>query len=673
MNRRSAIWIWLALVTPALLATLHVSALAPLVRQSVTLAFQPHEGHAYRAEFPRTHPWFFEPDIRVFEDGRALPFPALPLRDTVVRDGAGRFHIEPGLIFLSASDNSDPRSNGRVYTLSQPWALPRAAIVVWPIALLATIWIAVARRRELIAWNRRAGFSSAAILLLTLVAASRAWFFLDYPIAGIYPDSGTYYRVAEQIGVGAWPNFGNRPPIYPLFLRMIYAIDDRAIAVAAAQTMLSILGGLLLVYAVYCWRPALGLAAGAVVGMFLCGYYPFEYDTAILSESVYTSGLTIAFGSLLVGLRRSDRRWLTLSSSAMALAILTRPAGMFLVGTYLIVGTFLFWRRRPAALKAAFLAPFPVLLLLMSAYNYRVVGVFAPTTWGEANFAVATQLSWQTDPAYPPPINEAITRIHDIIYERMARLGKDPAVLETSWDPDVLGPVFLESFNITALDIALTMGGRYETGSRAWIRRIGIDAIRKRPMRYVKFVYAMLRLYFRPSGDYDFRSKMQSLAETYYVQRSFSASRGDALVTRLGKEFADASAPPGVVIMNNDPAARIEPSERIVVEPTTLWRIYDVTLRLRKLIFQLQIWPIALAVGLVASALLVVRTRARHDAAFALFIVAISAVGASLVVSLVEYSQPRYSYPMEWTYGVAVVLLPLLWINAAPPAAADAQ
>ncbi len=651
------------MITPALLATLHVSALAPLVRQSVTLALQPHEGHAFAAEFPRTHPWFFEPDIRVLEDGAPLPFPALPSRQQVVRDGAGRFHVEPGLIFVSTTDNSDPRSNGRVYTLSQPWALPRVAIVMWPIALLATIWIAVVCRRELAGWNRRAGFLQAAILLVALVTANRAGFFLDYPIAGIYPDSGTYYRVAEQLGTGEWPNFGNRPPVFPIFLKLVYAIDNRAMAVAAAQTVLSILGALSLVYAISSRRPSLSLAAGALMAMFVCGYYPFEYDTGVLSESLYTSGLMAAFGSLLVGLHRSSWAWLAFSSAAMALTILTRPAGMFLLGTYLIVVAFLLWRRRPHVVTVAFMAPMPLLLLLMSGYNYRVVGVFAPTTWGEANFAVATQLSWQTDPAYPPAINEAIAEIHDIIYARMASLGKDPAVLETSWDPDVVGPVFLESFNITALDVALTMGGAYETGSRAWIRRVGIDAIRKRPSRYFKFVYTMLRLYFRPTGEYDFRSKLQNLAETYYVRRTFSASQGDPLVTRLGKEFADGVPPPGVFITDTDPAAALAPGERIVIEPTRLWRIYDMTHRFRQFIFVRQIWPLFLLAGLVASALRLIRSRGQDDAAFALFVVAISALGAALVVSLVEYSQPRYSYPMEWTYGIAMVLLALLWIR----------
>jgi hypothetical protein len=45
------------------------------------------------------------------------------------------------------------------------------------------------------------------------------------------------------------------------------------------------------------------------------------------------------------------------------------------------------------------------------------------------------------------------------------------------------------------------------------------------------------------------------------------------------------------------------------------------------------------------------------------FVLTASAVGASLVVSLVEYSNPRYSYPMEWVYGLAVVLFPLLFIQ----------
>ena len=56
------------------------------------------------------------------------------------------------------------------------------------------------------------------------------------------------------------------------------------------------------------------------------------------------------------------------------------------------------------------------------------------------------------------------------------------------------------------------------------------------------------------------------------------------------------------------------------------------------------------------------------DEAFMLFIITLSAVGASLVVSLVEFAQPRYSCPMEWAYGIALILtIAIVFDKKAPP------
>jgi hypothetical protein len=661
-SRRAAYsWIRIALILTATLLVLHTSALLPIARQTVTFEqVEHHQGFAYRAMYPRSYPGIWAPDVQLFEDGRELPSPAMMTPVTVIGEGRGRFYVDRGAAYFSTSDNTDPRSNGRRYSLRQPWPMPWFTQLFWPLGALAALWLVLRHTRKLLRINRRASFALAALILVALVTANRLWLFIDYPIVAIHPDSASYYVASEQLDGSHWPNFGNRPPVYPLFLKAVYAIDNRAMAVAAAQTLLSLAGGLLLVYAAHCWRRSLAIPAALVTALFLWGFTTIEHDTAILSESVYTSLLMIAFGALLTGLNRRRWLWLAISSAAMALAILTRPAGMFLLGTYLIVIVFLAWQRRGWRQAIGFAVPLPLLLLMMCTYNYRLVGVFAPTTWGEANFAVATQISWQTDPAYPPEINAAITRIHDIIYGRMATLGKDPSVLDTSWNPMVLSPIFVESFNQAALDVTLMMGGNYETGARQWIRRIGVDAIRKRPQRYAKFVFSMLVNYFRPIPEYDFRAYLMNRAEVLYVNRHFSASRGDAFMARLGKEFSDGAPPAAMVITNADPSVAMDQQDRIIVTPTKLWRVYDMTLRLRRLLFQRVVWPLTLVAALLVSTWLLWRSRVRDDAAFAAFIVTISAVGASLVVSLVEYSQPRYSYPMEWAYGMSAVLLVLL-------------
>jgi len=655
---RKAIWIWVALSAPAILLTLHAAAILPLARQTVRLDhIQHHQGLAYVAEFPAPYPARFETDAHLLEDGRALPFPNMWRWESVARDGGGRYRVELGKVYFSASDNSDPRTNGKAYTLNQPWPLPRWLMwMSWSLMVAATLWLIAAAGGVVLGAAAKPRFAYVAAAFVLVFAANRAWLFVDYPVAAIHPDSGGYYGAAEQIMSGTWPNFGNRPPVYPLLLAGVFAIDDRAIAIVAVQTALSLVAGLLMTYAVFRWRRSLTIPAAIVMILFLCGLTTIEHDTAMLSESVYTSFLVLAFASLLLALPAGAKAWLTASSAFMGLAILTRPAGMFLLVVYLFVVLWLAWQRSSWKAVIAFGLPLPLLMLAISTYNARKVGVFAPTTWGEANFAVATQLSWQPDDAYPPEINAAIQKIHDIIYGRMAAIGKDPSVLDTSWDSNALAPIFVESFNQAALDVALTMGGQYETGARPWIRRIGLDTIRKRPARYARFVWTMLALYFQPESQFDFRGYLMNRSDRAYVQRVFAA--GDPFMARLGKEYTHGEPPTGIVIANRDASGNL--ADRIVVVPTRLWRLYDMTRRVREIVFDRRIWLLGFLAALAISMLCIVKAIGDRTAAFAVFIIAISAVGASLVVSLVEFSQPRYSTPMSWAPPLVVVLLPLI-------------
>lgn len=53
--------------------------------------------------------------LRLFEDGRELG-PASAIHDEIRDRGEGRFSHWAGHVIFSASDNSDPRTNGRTYT-----------------------------------------------------------------------------------------------------------------------------------------------------------------------------------------------------------------------------------------------------------------------------------------------------------------------------------------------------------------------------------------------------------------------------------------------------------------------------------------------------------------------------------------------------------------------------
>jgi lysophospholipase L1-like esterase len=101
----------------------------------------------------RTDPLPTASTAELSEDGKALG-PSQALLDVIMASGGGGFADRPGNMYFSASDNSDPRTNGRTYELRDRALLKKSALrrVHWiGLALLIGIWAPWLIR----AWTRR--------------------------------------------------------------------------------------------------------------------------------------------------------------------------------------------------------------------------------------------------------------------------------------------------------------------------------------------------------------------------------------------------------------------------------------------------------------------------------------------------------------------------------------
>lgn len=139
----------------------------------------PELGYAYTAPLSRT--WLetlADRRTHLTEDNRRLG-PGSSLHDDVRYIGEGRFSVWGGILYFSALDNTDPRSNGRRYQLFGPRPLPATAILGALSGVLVGVYL-VLRRRGLSALASR-GFDKE-FLLLFGVAATLAtlhpWSFL---------------------------------------------------------------------------------------------------------------------------------------------------------------------------------------------------------------------------------------------------------------------------------------------------------------------------------------------------------------------------------------------------------------------------------------------------------------------------------------------------------------
>jgi hypothetical protein len=82
--------------------------------------FVPETGHCFLAAVPRGI--FSDCEsasrVQVYEDGVPLPRPHAD-HQAIRKQGRGAFSHWTGAIYLSTSDNSDPRTNGRTYTYTE--------------------------------------------------------------------------------------------------------------------------------------------------------------------------------------------------------------------------------------------------------------------------------------------------------------------------------------------------------------------------------------------------------------------------------------------------------------------------------------------------------------------------------------------------------------------------
>ena len=117
------------LISVGILVALHSAAIYPLTweRKPLQAENTSHvEGYSYKINLG-IH-WMDRKLLRdspviVYEDGSALKHPNDSLFNIKQR-GKGRFSIENGYLFLSASDNSNPQQNGRTYEIYWPTPIP---------------------------------------------------------------------------------------------------------------------------------------------------------------------------------------------------------------------------------------------------------------------------------------------------------------------------------------------------------------------------------------------------------------------------------------------------------------------------------------------------------------------------------------------------------------------
>jgi hypothetical protein len=205
-------------------------------RQTVALdpaKFIPVEGYAYSASLPpRYSPWGAQSaSARLYEDTR-VSFLYSQRATSVSKIGSGIFSFpQKGRLLFSASDNSDPRTNGRSYRIDVPRRLSKGVLPICFIAWLTTVTIhlLISRQREktLLAWRARAGFVLTAFVRLVgtwpAIALSIPSIYLLFCYPPLWKDVDALGQLVAPASV---LNILHNPPLYCFLARVPFLITS---------------------------------------------------------------------------------------------------------------------------------------------------------------------------------------------------------------------------------------------------------------------------------------------------------------------------------------------------------------------------------------------------------------------------------------------------------------
>jgi SAM-dependent methyltransferase len=306
--------------------------------------------------------------IVVTEQGLPLRGPHA-LHAEIVEKGAGLYsHWGNGLVF-SATDNTNPATNGRAYAIRYSVTPP-----AWLVIILSFLAAAMATPKVR-AWAFALGIAGATAYLFAIILA-----LLPAPVP--YPDSYGYL---------IWSLF--RTFGYPLMLdayRVLFP-SWSYLPLFQAALLMGALVLLALAVARTCRSP---LAGWAIVCLTFAGATMLGSSADLLTEAPFSAFVMAHIALFIYYLDTRRPVFALLSGLALAAAVLVKSVGLVLLGplTLLVLAS----PGRRGVLVVLTLAPAALAWIVPSTFNLERFGTFESSNAG--GFALGGQVAWLIHP-----------------------------------------------------------------------------------------------------------------------------------------------------------------------------------------------------------------------------------------------------------------------------------
>ena len=524
-------------------------------------------------------------------------------------------------------------------------------------AAIATVLLRL-RKTPIALFFARRGPVIAALLVVICFIIARLPFFLHFRLVDINADYWSYFDIVQQARQGRWPRFPIRTPGYPLFLAAVLSISRTAMAVAIAQCAVTLAAALgTLACFVRVDRRLAFPAAFALVG-FISSVHSVDFDTTLMTESLYCSLLILSLGTLTLAILRGGA-WASAGASlAMAGCMLTRPAGFFFFGVYGLVLGWLFHQRRPRRHVIAYLLPVPIIFLALCTYNLLVIGAFSISPFGNHSLLGVVATFIEEDPAAPAGVNEAVREIRDSV------APEDRAVVFTSRDIDELYVAFYRYYGPAMYTHTSKIQGDYVELTRIY-GRLAWLSIRRHPDLYLKFAAVNFYKFYQVAfNSPDFYGYLGSRYDRLYVQRDMGVNLPDSERRDLLMEYWDPVPQPHV---------RHE-GMQTVVDTTWSRRLHERFNQVHTAIFSSVIWLLGAILLFPVAIWKLIRSRGRDAGAFLVFAHLSALAGAGLIIGLTVYAMTRYgATALFMCYLTPLYLCLLAWprVGTAPSGSAS--
>lgn len=494
-------------------------------------------------------------------------------------------------------------------------------------------------------------FFYSCLMVSVIFLITRLPYYIHYPILIISNDTASYLTAAFQLMEHSWPLFDIRTPGYPLFISAVLSLSSELISISLVQSIFTYFSAIFfLIVAFRFYRNRIVYFAIAVCG-FISSTIFIILEMSILTEGIFTSLMLVTAGVLMLAVKSEKFSAWIIFSALVALLIYIRPAGLFLIALLVPLMIFFMVNKYPIKYYAGLILPFILIIGSLCLYNYKTLGKFTITPFGEANLAGVTVLFMEPSELYPEFVNTAIQTTLDSIPRREIKNVK------SSNNPELLFNTFKDNFH---MQMKLVSNLKKSDSSMSYIdvqpylRQISIDAIKKRPDIYAKFFLCNFYYFLTNIGrSADYRNQLERKYKHVYVDQIYLDQIKSGKWSQISDNQAMIDKVYRFYLQENEKHSlldgfKIDADNEVTLKPTMLMSVFEFFQKLYDLIFRNLLWLAMFALMLILSIRILIRTKFKDKDALIALTFALIFLLKAILVSMVESSLERYSYTVDF-------------------------